>query len=220
MIDDLTTRGVTEPYRMFTSRAEYRLSLRADNADLRLTETGISIGCVGAERAEVYGLRRRALTDLRLALEARRLTPNAARQYGMSVREDGKVRDGMALLALPGVGMPVLRKIWPDLPDGGAAIDEQIEIEALYAPYEARQEAELARLRNDETLGIPRGFPFTKVEGLSSELVEKLSTARPADLAQASRIEGMTPSAMLLLSAAIRRGGRVRDGGSAVPFAV
>ncbi len=221
MIDDLTTRGVTEPYRMFTSRAEYRLSIRADNADLRLTELGVELGCVGRERVDVFERRRESLAEVRKVLKAHRLSPNEARAAGIEVREDGTVRNGMTLLTLPGVGMAKLRAILPGLPDRGKGTDSQIEIEASYTPYERRQAADIARLRQDEVLSIPPSFPYEDVDGLSSELMAKLNEIRPSDMAQAARIEGMTPSALLLIAAAIRRKGNDHDGGGgAVPFAV
>jgi tRNA uridine 5-carboxymethylaminomethyl modification enzyme len=205
MVDDLTTRGVTEPYRMFTSRAEYRLTIRADNADLRLTGEGIALGCVGPARRRAFERRAAALADLRMALGGRRLTPRSARAAGIEVREDGRARDGFTLLSLPEVGMARLRGVWPDLPDHGAAVDRQLEADALYHPYEARQAAEIDRLRREEAISIPEGMAFDRVDGLSNELVEKLRSVRPGDMAQAARIEGMTPSALLLLATAIRR---------------
>lgn len=211
MIDDLVTRGVSEPYRMFTSRAEYRLSLRADNADQRLTPIGMAIGCVGEERRSVFEAKLAELDAARALLCSLTLTPNQARTAGIQLNLDGVRRNGMELLAHPEVDMAVLGRVWPQLADVPAAIATQVEIEAGYSVYLARQQADIAAVRRDEAVAIPRDFDYGAISGLSNELQEKLGRIRPASLGQAERIEGMTPAALMLLLAHLRRRQRSGD---------
>ncbi len=205
LIDDLVTRGVSEPYRMFTSRAEYRLLLRADNADQRLTARGQAIGCVGRARAEAYGDKLAALEAGRRLAHTLSLTSSAAASHGLAVNQDGHRRDAIALLAYPSIRFQDLAKIWPQLNGLSAAIIEQLEIEALYAGYLDRQHADVAAFRRDEHLGLPGDLDYHAVGGLSNEAREKLAFARPATLGQAGRIEGITAGAMTALLAHVKK---------------
>lgn len=205
LIDDLVTRGVTEPYRMFTSRAEYRLKLRADNADLRLTERGIDIGCVGKQRADMFHVKQDSIQKLKAALEAATLTPNEAVRQGWKVNQDGRRRTAMEYLAYPTISFSDLDEVWPELSDYPSQIREQVEIEAQYAGYLDRQEADIRTLQKDENVRIPANMTYEGMAGLSNELRNKLSQVRPETIGQAGRIEGMTPSALLLILSNIRR---------------
>ena len=198
MIDDLVTRGVTEPYRMFTSRAEFRLSLRADNADQRLTPIGIDLGCVKEKRRTSFQTKRKKLEQLRAELGSLSLTPKAARTAGLDVKEDGKKRSAFELLSFPDIDFGRLQKIWPNLkPD--TEISEQMERDALYANYIDRQAQDVEALRRDEAQSIPRDFSYSDIEGLSNELKSKLQLVTPETLGQAARIDGMTPAALTLI---------------------
>ncbi len=205
MIDDLVTRGVTEPYRMFTSRAEFRLTLRADNADQRLTDRGIDLGLVGAERASVYGRKRAALAAARSLAKRLTLTPAEAARHGLRVNADGQRRDVMQLLAYPDIHFERLAAIWPELSSWPDTVREQIEIDAGYAGYLDRQAADVESFRRDEDLRLPTDLDYAGVGGLSAEVCEKLSRIRPATLGQAGRIEGVTPGALTALLAYVRR---------------
>jgi tRNA uridine 5-carboxymethylaminomethyl modification enzyme len=209
MIDDLVTRGVSEPYRMFTSRAEYRLRLRADNADQRLTPMGLELGCVGAERAKAFEDRRMALAEGETLLRSLALTPNAAARYGLEVNRDGKRRSAFDLLSFPGVTLGRLRTIWPELGSLAPAIGAQLEVDARYAVYLDRQHADIEALRKDEALGLPADLDYGAIAGLSTEVRQKLELHRPASLAQAARIDGITPAALMLLLAHVRRAQKV-----------
>ncbi|MDZ4761491.1 MAG: tRNA uridine-5-carboxymethylaminomethyl(34) synthesis enzyme MnmG [Alphaproteobacteria bacterium] len=205
MIDDLVTRGVSEPYRMFTSRAEYRLTLRADNADQRLTDLGIEAGCVGIERERVFHVKHRALEEARAKLGSLSLTPNEARQHGVVINLDGRRRTGLEVLAYEGVDFARLSAIWPELEGTPPSVAEQMEIEAAYLGYLGRQEADILAFRRDEELKLPAGLDYEAVGGLSTEARDKLGRARPATLGQAARIEGVTPGAMTALLGHLRR---------------
>lgn len=205
MIDDLVSRGVTEPYRMFTSRAEFRLSLRADNADQRLTPVGLAVGCVGPERAASFRAKAAALAKGTALLNAVRLTPTAARAHGIVVNADGLVRTGWTLLAQAGVTWADLARGQPGLNDVAPEIAQQLERDAMYATYISRQAADVAALRRDEGIAIPVDFDYAALPGLSTELRHKLDSQAPATLAQAARIEGMTPAALLLILARLKR---------------
>ncbi|MEL7216726.1 MAG: FAD-dependent oxidoreductase, partial [Pseudomonadota bacterium] len=205
MIDDLVTRGVTEPYRMFTSRAEFRLSLRADNADQRLTQKGVEIGCVGETRAQAFAEKREALERTTRTAEAIRVTPSEAIQHGIKVNQDGQRRTALDLLAFPDVTFQTLAGIWPALADIPESITSQVEKDARYASYIERQKADVAALRREESLCIPPEFDFEILPGLSNELKGKLTRIRPATLAQAGRIDGMTPAALTLILAHLRK---------------
>lgn len=208
MIDDLTTRGVSEPYRMFTSRAEFRLSLRADNADQRLTPFGLDLGCVGEDRALAFGKKQAALDRSRTALEARLLTPQAIAELGIHVSHDGTRRSAFSLLALPEADLQAVASVCPEFADEDKEIQRQIAIEALYAQYLDRQSEDAAAIRRDEAVKIPSDFQYASLGGLSSELRLKLERLRPASLAQAATIEGMTPAALTLILAKLRQGAR------------
>ncbi|MEJ0050632.1 MAG: tRNA uridine-5-carboxymethylaminomethyl(34) synthesis enzyme MnmG [Methylovirgula sp.] len=205
MIDDLVTRGVTEPYRMFTSRAEYRLSLRADNADQRLTGKGIALGAVRAERAQVFEAKQAQLDAARTQLMALSLTPNEAARHGLKINQDGIRRTAFDLLGFPDVEMAVLGRIWPKLAAIPPKIAAQIEIDAKYAVYLERQAADIASFRRDEALRIPDALDYRAIAGLSAELRDKLIAIRPQTVGQAGRIEGITPAALTLLAAHSKR---------------
>jgi len=205
LIDDLVTRGVSEPYRMFTSRAEYRLRLRADNADQRLTERGAALGCVSSARASAYRDKKAALDAARAFAAQRSLTPSEARRHGLNVNQDGQRRSLAALLAYPDIGLRDLAAVWPEIAGWRRDVAEQIEIDAVYAGYLDRQEADIVALKRDESLHIPRELDYAQVGGLSNEAREKLERARPVTLGQAARIEGVTPGALTALLAHVRR---------------
>lgn len=199
MIDDLTTRGVAEPYRMFTSRAEYRLTLRADNADQRLTPMAVALGIVSHERREKFSSYMAAIDEGRAALKGRSLTPNEATRHGLKLNQDGQRRSAYELLAYPEQHFSGLTAIWPELGDMPESVQTALEIEASYAVYLDRQAADIAEVQRDEGRAIPLEFDYDSLSGLSNELKGKLSAARPATIAQASRIDGMTPAALSLL---------------------
>ncbi|MAH91678.1 MAG: tRNA uridine-5-carboxymethylaminomethyl(34) synthesis enzyme MnmG [Hyphomonas sp.] len=205
LIDDLVTRGVTEPYRMFTSRAEYRLALRADNADQRLTEKGIAAGCVGSHRADVFHVKHSALQKTRDQLNALTLSPAKAAQAGWAVNQDGRVRTAWEYLSYKDINLGALSAVWPELANLDDEIATQIEIEALYSSYLERQAEDVAALRRDEDLTIPMDLDYSKVGGLSNEVRQKLEAVRPTTLGQAGRIEGVTPGALTALLGFVKR---------------
>ena len=204
MIDDLVTLGASEPYRMFTSRAEYRLSLRPDNADLRLTARGAAIGCVGAARAAVLADKRAAIAAGRESLAAVSLTPQQAAAHGLRVRQDGSHRSGLDLLAYDDIDIARLAVIWPDLARIPGDAARQIEIDRHYAAYLRRQEREIADFRREAAMEIPAGLDLTRIGGLSAEARGALEAARPASLAAAARLPGVTPAALTALLFHIR----------------
>ncbi len=199
LIDDLVTRGTSEPYRMFTSRAEYRLILRADNADRRLTPIGMRLGCVGAERAARFTAKIGALAEARQRLAELRMTPPALRRHGIAVNEDGIARNAAELLAYPGIDLKRLAAIWPELSALSPEIAEQLEIDARYSGYLERQERDIAAFRRDEALLLPDDLDYAGVGSLSREITDKLAAARPATLGAAARISGVTPAALVAL---------------------
>jgi len=205
MIDDLVTKGVAEPYRMFTSRAEFRLSLRADNADQRLTPFGIALGCVGPARAQAFETKQEALDTAKSRLHAFTQTPTQLQAAGVQVKQDGSRRDGYDLLAFPDIDFARLVTLEPTLADIPAPIRAQIEKDALYANYITRQEGDVAALRRDEAQKIPEDMNFETLSGLSNELKAKLTRVRPETLGQAGRIEGMTPAALTLILSRVRQ---------------
>ncbi len=205
LIDDLVTRGVTEPYRMFTSRAEFRLTLRADNADQRLTDRGLALGCVGVSRETVWRARRAELEAARRRAAELILTPAAAAREGLPVKADGQRRNLSELLAYPTIGFQDLARIWPEINDWSPAVREQVEIDAAYSGYLDRQAADVEAFRRDESLRLPPTLDYAEVGGLSNEIREKLSSVRPLTLGQAARIEGVTPGALTALLAHARR---------------
>jgi tRNA uridine 5-carboxymethylaminomethyl modification enzyme len=204
LIDDLVTKGVTEPYRMFTSRAEYRLSLRADNADQRLTPLGERAGCVGPERAAVFADKRRRLEAARAQMRSLTLTPNQAQRHGIAIKLDGTRRSAAELLSFPDVTLGQLTGVWPQLADLAPDVVEQLEIDAQYAGYLDRQEADIIAFRREEGLRLPDDLDYAAVRGLSTEAAQKLETIRPATLGQAGRIDGVTPAALTLVLAHVR----------------
>ncbi|KUJ77436.1 tRNA uridine-5-carboxymethylaminomethyl(34) synthesis enzyme MnmG [Ruegeria profundi] len=210
MIDDLTTRGVAEPYRMFTSRAEFRLSLRADNADQRLTPIGVDLGCVGQARLESFSKKMDRLTAVKSKLTDRTFTPKDVRAVGININQDGNRRDAMALLAFPDVHFGDIVPLVPDLESTEEDIRHQVERDALYANYIARQNKDVEAMKRDESYEIPRDFDYSALDGLSSEIKQKLTDAKPVNIAQAGRVEGVTPAALTLLLAKLRRAQRVR----------
>jgi tRNA uridine 5-carboxymethylaminomethyl modification enzyme len=190
---------------MFTSRAEYRLKLRADNADQRLTDIGIRAGCIGPERQRRWAAKRSALDAARALAGRLRATPPQLAAHGIRVSQDGVARDAMTLLAFPDIGLAQLGRIWPDLAAMEGAIAEQIEIDALYASYIERQEADIRAYRRDEALRLPADMDYGAVGSLSAEVREKLETARPATLGAAARISGVTPAALVALLRHVQR---------------
>ncbi len=205
LIDDLVTRGVSEPYRMFTSRAEFRLTLRADNADQRLTARGAALGLVGSARTETFSRKAAAIATARDRAAALKLTPSEAAGFGFHVNEDGKPRTLAQLLAYPDIGFNDLAGVWPELSAWSAEVREQVEIDAAYAGYLDRQAADAAAFHRDEALRLPSDLDYAGIGGLSAECREKLSTIRPLTLGQAGRIEGVTPGALTALLAHVRR---------------
>ena len=205
LVDDLVTRGTNEPYRMFTSRAEYRLVLRADNADQRLTPTGIRLGCVGEDREAVFTAKSEALAEARALAQRLILSPSALRDQGIAVNADGVLRTAAELLAYPGTDLARLTAIWPELAGISPAVAEQLEIDARYAGYLERQEADIRAFRKDEALELPPDLDYAAVGSLSAEVRTKLQESRPATLGAAARISGVTPAALVALLKHVRR---------------
>ena len=210
LIDDLITRGVTEPYRMFTSRAEYRLTLRADNADQRLTDRAIALGAAGVSRETRWRRKARALAAARDAARRLQLTPAEARRAGLKVNQDGRRRSLVELLSYPAIGWDDLKTVWPQIGEWSREVAEQIQIDAVYHGYLDRQEADIVAFRRDEGVRIPRDMDYGRVGGLSNEVREKLEAAAPATLGQAARVEGVTPGALTALLAHLKRRERER----------
>lgn len=204
MIDDLTTHGVSEPYRMFTSRAEFRLSLRADNADQRLTPLALELGCVGEERIDHFEEKTGHLNDAASLMKSRHFTPKQLVEAGISVNQDGNRRDGVEVLAFPDVDFNAIAPLFPELDHLPQEITSQLERDALYANYIERQRKEVEAMRKDEAHVIPSDFDYA-IDGLSNELQQKLNRIKPANLAQAARIEGMTPAALALILGRVKR---------------
>ena len=211
MIDDLVSRGVSEPYRMFTSRAEFRLKLRADNADQRLTQLGLELGCIGSGRRASYQAKSKALADGLDLLSQLKTTPNEAARCGIEINRDGRRRSAFDLLAFPGVDIHRIAAIWPDVAALPPAIARQLEIDARYRSYVDRQDEDVAVLRRDEATTIPVDFDYSAISSLSGELRQKLERHRPSSVAQAGRIEGMTPAALLLVLAHLKAASRRRS---------
>jgi tRNA uridine 5-carboxymethylaminomethyl modification enzyme len=211
MIDDLVTRGVTEPYRMFTSRAEYRLTLRADNADQRLTPLGGAVGCVGSARSAAFAAKAKQLEQGEALLRSLMLTPDEAAKSGLSINRDGRKRSAFELLSYPDVDVARLTTIWPEIGRLDSEMAEQLAVDARYAVYVKRQELDIAAFRKDEGIAIPSEFAFAALPGLSTELRQKLERHRPASLGQAARLDGMTPAALMLLLAHLKKGQAARS---------
>lgn len=205
LVDDLVTHGVTEPYRMFTSRAEFRLSLRVDNADERLTPLGLQLGIVGATRQAAFEARNRDISALRDTLKTLSLTPQQAQAAGLQLNRDGLRRSAYQILSYPDIGFEQLTSIWPELNAHAAPVVTRVTADAVYSVYLDRQAAEIQAYRRDQSLKVPADLDLDAISGLSNELKLKLAAQRPADLAQAGRIEGMTPAALTLLAAHARK---------------
>ncbi|WP_108520093.1 tRNA uridine-5-carboxymethylaminomethyl(34) synthesis enzyme MnmG [Bradyrhizobium algeriense] len=207
MIDDLVTRGITEPYRMFTSRAEYRLTLRADNADQRLTDKGIALGCVGQARSERHRDKMAALAAAKALAKSLTMTPNEAARHGLALNRDGHRRSAFELLAYPEIEWEMLRGIWPELSAVDPSIAVHLEIDAKYDVYLKRQTADVDAFRRDEGL-VLTDIDYADVPGLSNEARSKLEVARPRTVGQAGRLDGLTPAALGILAAYLRREAR------------
>lgn len=206
MIDDLITHGTKEPYRMFTSRAEYRLTIRADNADLRLTEKGIKIGCIGSIRQKAFTEKLESLSKARDLMHSLKITPNeAAKSHGIQINQDGILRDAKILLSYPEIDFKKLAKMWPELSNLKKDIIEQLEIEALYSGYLERQMQDINSFKKEENLRIPPDLDYKNISSLSNEVREKLTKAQPATIGAAGRIPGMTPAALTVVLAYIKR---------------
>lgn len=208
MIDDLVTQGVSEPYRMFTSRSEYRLSLRVDNADERLTRRGLALGCVGAARAAHFEASQAVLRRTRDLLDGLSLTPSEAARHGLALNRDGVRRSAFELLSYPDIDWARLSAIWPQLGEVAPRVAERLSTDATYAVYLDRQQADIAAFRRDEAIRLPASLDYGAISGLSNELRAKLETIRPGTLGQAARIEGVTPAALTLLAVHARKGTR------------
>ena len=205
MIDDLTTQGVSEPYRMFTSRAEFRLSLRADNADERLTRKGVALGCVGLEREALHHRRQAQLTAARALLKGASASPAVLERYGLAVNQDGARRTAFELAAQPQFSLTALARVWPEIAQIPSTLVGRLEADAKYAVYVERQAEDVARHRRDDALLLPDDLDYTDLPGLSREMRQKFSAVRPRSLGQAGRIEGVTPAALALIAAHARR---------------
>ncbi len=205
MIDDLVTKGVAEPYRMFTSRAEYRLSLRADNADSRLTQIGINIGVVQSNRASLYTKKSNKINELQNILKTLKISPNQAEKFNIKIAKDGIKRTALDVLSREGVTFSMLRSIWKKIPRANRKEEEQIEISAHYSGYLDKQKADIIAFRKDESLQIPDNIDYSKLSGLSNEVKSKFKIIKPKTLGQALRIDGITPAAAFILLAHIKK---------------
>ncbi len=205
MIDDLVTKGVAEPYRMFTSRAEYRLTLRADNADLRLTKKGIMIGLVGKERTNVYNNKSKYLTKISKKMDSLTITPSKISKFGIKIAKDGVLRTASEILSQKGVDMKIIREIWPEIPKISNEIEDQLEIEAHYRGYLSKQNADILAFKRDENLVIPKNVNYEELSGLSNEVKLKFKKIKPHTMGQALRIDGITPAAVYILLSHIKR---------------
>ena len=208
MIDDLVTKGVAEPYRMFTSRAEYRLSLRADNADIRLTQLGINIGLVQASRAEAFTKKVNKINKLSNSLKSLKISPNEAQKYNIKIAKDGIKRSAFEVLSRDGVTFKKLRSIWKQIPEASKDAEEQIEISAHYSGYLEKQEADIVAFRKDENLRIPENIDYRKLSGLSNEVKSKFIHIRPITLGQALRSDGITPAAVYIMLSHVKKSSR------------
>ena len=208
MIDDLVTKGVAEPYRMFTSRAEYRLSLRADNADTRLTQIGINIGLVQSQRVELFTKKVNKINELSNSLKSIKISPNEAQKFNIKIAKDGVKRSAFEILSREGVTFNKLRSIWNKIPKAAKDEEEQLEISAHYSGYLDKQEADIIAFRKDENLKIPENIDYSKLSGLSNEVKSKFKLIRPKTLGQALRIDGITPAAAYILLSHVKKGSK------------
>ena len=205
MIDDLITKGVTEPYRMFTSRAEYRLTLRADNADQRLTDLGLHLNLVGPERKKIFTEKKKNIYALNNFLESRFLTPNEAKKYDIKIAMDGVKRSCIEVMGQRKVSMAKIRQIFRDIPLFPASIEKQVATDAHYMGYLKRQERDIKSFKKDESVIIPNNINYENLSGLSNEVKSKLISIRPKTLGQAIRIDGITPAAIIILLSHIKK---------------
>ena len=205
MIDDLITKGVTEPYRMFTSRAEYRLTLRADNADQRLTDFGINLNLVKSERKKIFNEKKKNIFALNSILKNNYLSPNQAKKYDIKIAMDGVKRSCLEIMGQRKVNMAKIRQVIPDIPNFPRPIENQVVTDAHYMGYLVRQDKDIESFKKDESVIIPEGIDYEKLSGLSNEIKSKLLQVKPKTLGQAIRIDGVTPAAIIILLSHIKK---------------
>jgi tRNA uridine 5-carboxymethylaminomethyl modification enzyme len=213
MVDDLTSHGVSEPYRMYTSRAEYRLSLRADNADQRLTPMGEALGCIGKVRRAAFAKKIEALDSARTLAKSCNKTPQGLSKEGIKINQDGVRRTPLDLLAYPNIKWDDVVRVWPELTAISPKIAEQLSIDARYAGYLERQQRDVRRFKKEEHQRLPEDMNYSQISGLSNEAKEKLTKAQPETLGQAGRLEGVSAGALALLSHYVKRAGKLRQAG-------